>query len=101
MPSAMVRADRGMPSSGMLASQMVWPWEPMASRLLISTSFSLQNWIAAAAKVSPRWTFTSESSEADVRSCLMMDRTRFFRSRSMGISPCLRREKCMGESGVS
>lgn len=85
----------------MLASQMVWPWEPIASKLEMSTLWEAQNSKAAEAKVSPRWTLISERAEAEVVSCLMRDRTRDLRGAGMGISLWARRVKWRGEEGVA
>jgi len=60
----------------------------------------VKEWTADA-KVSPRMTFISESSSGVVVLCRIMAMMRFLMTGSRGISPYLRREKDIGEEGVS
>lgn len=57
VPSAIVSADLGTPLSGIEASQMVCPWDPIASMDLISILLSLQNCFADAKESARALTF--------------------------------------------
>jgi len=82
-------------------SQMVWPWEPIASMESREILCDLVKEWTADAKVSPRMTFISESSSGVVVLWRIMVMMRLLMTGSRAISPYFRSENCIGEEGVS
>lgn len=60
VPSPKQKADRVSPSSGMDSSQMVWPWDPIRSMSLISTSCLSQNVLTASPNMTPSLTLSCD-----------------------------------------